>query len=113
MERWTWMALRAYSPSFAALALAFALTWIASGWQDHPLLSPLTSVLGAVPLGLLVAAIGLGAYTSYRLWRWEQGQGFICECGGMLGRERPGIRDWGRYRRCFACGRNVNHRHYE
>lgn len=31
MNRWTWMVLRAYSPSFATLA--FALTWVVSGWQ--------------------------------------------------------------------------------
>lgn len=103
------MVLRAYSPSFAALTLAFALIWVVSGWQGHPLLSPLTSFLTAAPLGLLVTAIGLSAYTSYRLWRWEQGEGFICNCGGMLGWQRPGIRDSGCYRRCLVCGRNVNH----
>lgn len=63
----------------------------------------------------LAAALVLLAPPTYRLLKWQRGAGIDCpHCGGPLGHERIGReRMGGAYRRCYGCGNNVNHRHYE
>lgn len=112
MDRWTWMALKAYVPAMTALAGAVASMWVISGWKDNLYLAGMVGVASWVPIVGFAVAVGLGSWTTYRLWRWERGEALVCDCGGLLGRERPGVRDRGDYRRCLACGRNMNHRHY-
>lgn len=43
-----------------------------------------------LPLALLLVATLQGPHASYRLWRWDSRGVDMCECGGLLGRERVG-----------------------
>lgn len=111
MDRWDWMAVRAYMPSALALVISALATWLLSGWRGNPYLAPLLAAGLWVPLAALAFAAGHGAWVTYRLWRADRGEGVLCACGGLLGAERAGR--YGRYRQCLACSRNVAHRHYE
>lgn len=114
MDRWDWMAVRAYLPTAYALLVALALRWIFSSWQDSTHLAGLYEVVQWLPRAAFVFAVGHGLCMTYRLWRAEQGEGLLCDCGGLLGRERQGRASrGGPYRRCLACSRNINHQHYE
>lgn len=111
MDREDVMFWKAILPGMAWLLAGVAAAWTLSGLPDSPLTAGLFSTLRWGPLlmagwGLLQLAAG-----GYRVWQWHRGEGLLCECGGMLGSERDGR--WGRYRKCMACGRNVNCRHYE
>jgi hypothetical protein len=115
MDRWDWMAVRAYAPSVAALLLAAASMFMLSGLPDSPLAHGLVHGFRWVSLLGLVAATGLFVAPTYRLVQWHRGVGPRCPtCDGPLGHERAGYASrGGAYRRCYACGDNVNHRHYE
>lgn len=115
MDRWNWVAVRAFCPAAAALLVAVISMAILSRWQASPLLAGLMVVGRWVPLLALAASLGLALASTYRLWRWQRGEGPSCpRCGGPLGHERAGYASrGGAYRRCYACGGNVNHRHYE
>lgn len=106
------MAVRAYGPAALALLVAVVSVAVLSQWQASPLLVGFV-VVG--PLLALAATLWLVAMPTYRLVQWQRGLGFDCpRCGGPLGHERIGHeRMGGAYRRCYACGDNVNHRHYE
>lgn len=114
MERGNWVALRAYGPAASLLALAAVCVAVLSAWPQSTLLADLESLVSWVPIGLTVASLALIAMATYRLHRWERGAGHDCSyCGGPLGSERVGhARMGGAYRRCYACGSKVNHRHY-
>lgn len=111
MNRWDWMAVRAYLPGAAALLVAVVAVVVISGWQENPLLSGMVSTAKWLPILAIGFALFHGVFTSIRLWRAEHGNGLLCECGGLLGGERKGR--YGLYRRCLQCSRNVNSRHYQ
>lgn len=111
MDRWNWMAVRAFAPAAFAIVVAFVSMWVISGWQSSPYLAGMFATARWVPLAALVFATAHGAWVSYRLWQAERGVGLLCECGGLLGGERDGR--YGPYRQCMACSRNVARRHYE
>lgn len=113
MDRWTWMAMRLYAPA-AATAVVTALARIMlSGLAVGPFGLSFQPVLRWGTLAGAIVTLGLLAIASFRLWRWTDGQGRLCDCGGVLGRERPGIRGRTDYRRCLACDRAVSSRYYE
>lgn len=115
MDRWNWVAVRAYGPAACALLVAAISIAVLSRWQASPLLAGFVAVGRWVPPMALVATLGLLVAPTYRLVRWQRGEGPDCpRCGGPLGHERVGYASrGGAYRRCYACGDNVNHRHYE
>ncbi|SDX70529.1 hypothetical protein [Lysobacter enzymogenes] len=115
MDRWNWVMVRAFGPAAVALLVAMLTMAILSHWQATPLLAELMVVGRWIPLLALVASLWLLLAPIYRLWQWQRGKGPNCpRCDGPLGYERAGYASrGGAYRRCYACGDNVNHRHYE
>lgn len=115
MERGNWVAVRAYGPAASLLVLAAICAALLPAWLQHPLLAGLESMARWVPGVLVAAGLGMMGVATYRLYQWERGAGHGCpHCDGPLGPERAGrARMGGAYRRCHACGSNVNHRHYQ
>lgn len=115
MNRWGWVAIRAFGPAAMALLMSFVSVVVLSRWRAIPFLTGLVAVGRWIPLLALVASFGLMLAPTYRLWQWERGERSACpRCGGPFGHERLGYASrGGAYRRCYACGDNVNHRHYE
>lgn len=111
MDRWNWMAVRAFAPATFALVVAFVSMWVISGWQSSPYLVGMFATARWIPVAALAFATVHGAWVGYRLWQAERGEGLLCDCGGLLGAEWDGR--YGPYRRCLACSRNVARRHYE
>lgn len=112
MDRRDWMAIKAYLPAAFALAVAVVSMAAVSGWQNNPYLAGFFTAARWPPVAALAFATGHAAWTTYRLWQAERGEGLLCACGGPLGHERNG--QYGRpFRRCLACARNVARRHYE
>lgn len=114
MYNWKWVWPRAYSRAAFALVVAFVSMVVVSGWQSHPVLSGLVEVGRWLPLVALAATLALAVAPTYRLLRWERGNGPCCPgCHGPLGHERAGHANrGGAYRQCYACGVNVNHVRY-
>lgn len=110
MDRDLWMTVRAYMPTILALALAFALAWLLSGWRQNPYLAGLFGTVRWAPLLALGFAVVHGSWITYRLWRADRGEGLLRDCGGLLGGEIDGR--YGPYRRCFRCSRIVPQREY-
>jgi len=106
---------RAYGPAAFALLMAAVSDAALSDLRNSPLLAGLVTVARWAPLFALAIALGLLAIPTYRLLQWRRGAGPCCpRCGGPLGGERIGYaRMGGAYKRCYNCGDNVNHRHYE
>ena len=113
MDRWNWMLVRAYAPSMALTLAAMLLVWLLPKNTDNPFLAVFSDIFRWLPLITLAMGLVLTLWTTFRLWRWQQGDALTCECGGLLGRERPGIRGRTDYRKCLACGQNWSSRHYE
>ena len=115
MHRWNWVVVRAYAPAGFMLLAAVALDAVLSPLQANPLLAGLASITDWMPMAALAAALVLLVLPSYRLLKWHRSVGPDCpRCGGPLGHERIGReRMGGAYRRCYGCGGNINHRHYE
>lgn len=113
MDRWTWMVWNALLPSIAVLVFAFASIWPIAALQDHPMTAGYFLIARWIPLVLFLVGVVMTAMVVWRLRAWERGEGMLCSCGGLLGREREGIRGRGRYRKCLACGSNRNHREYD
>lgn len=115
MDRQGWMLVRAYLPAIVLFVCALLVMQPIGGLRDSALGAGFFNVFRWVAVGMVGWALLLASTASYRLWRWERGHGPSCVfCGGPLGHERDG-RDsrGGAYRQCYACGKNVNHRHYE
>lgn len=111
MDLWTWMMARMYAPAMGALALGLLLMLPLGMIRESQLLSGVYAVARLAPALAIVASVIFGLVATVRLWRWDQGRSLlVCECGGLLGRERPGR--FGAYRKCLACNRNVNEKHY-
>jgi hypothetical protein len=115
MDRWGWVAMRAYGPAALALLAAVVSMAVLWSWETSPLLAEVVAVARWVPLIVAVVASGLAVAATYRLVPWQRGTHVSCaKCGGPLGHERPGYaRMGGAYRRCYACGDNVNHRRWD
>lgn len=111
MSRWNWMAAKAFAPAALALVVALASMELVSGWAANPYLSRAAPVARWFPLAAIVFAVAYWGWVCVRLWRAERGEGLLCDCGGLLGRERDGR--YGPYRKCLACSRNVARRHCE
>lgn len=110
MDRWTLMVIRMYSPALGALVVGMFLMLPLGMIRESQLLSGIYAVDRLAPAAALVASVILGLIATVRLWRWDRGGLLVCECGGLLGRERPGR--FGAYRKCLACGRNMNEKYY-
>ncbi|WP_417471557.1 hypothetical protein [Luteimonas mephitis] len=108
------MAVRAYAPAVVALVVAMVSMAVLWSWQSNPQLAGFVQIGRWLPLLALVATFGLLVAPTYRLLRWHRGRGPCCPvCSGPLGHERAGhARMGGAYRRCYACGKAVNHKHY-
>lgn len=115
MDRWGWVALRAYGPAVFVLLAAVTGSIMLSHWPTSPLLAGFAGIARWAPMLALVVVAGLAVAPTYRILQWQRGEHLSCpSCGGPLGHERIGrARMGGEYRRCYACGKNVNHRHYE
>ncbi len=111
MDRWKWMMARMYAPALGALALGLLLMLPLGMIRESQLLSEIYAVARLAPALAIVASVIFGLIATVRLWRCDQGSSpLVCECGGLLGRERPGL--FGAYRKCLACSRNVNEKYY-
>lgn len=115
MNRECWMLVRAYWPTVALFGLAFLMTVTLDSPGNSSLVTGVFSVLYWAPIILIGGAFLLLSAASYRLWRWERGEGPSCmTCAGPLGHEREGRANrGGAFRRCYACGKAVNHRYYD
>jgi hypothetical protein len=110
MDRFEWMGIKAILPGALCMLASLAAVWLLSGLQDSPYTAGLAGGLRLVSAAMLALGFLLLGHAVYRLWRWQRGEGLLCDCGGLLGREIDGL--YGPYRRCLACNRNVNERHY-
>jgi len=111
MDRWTWMMVRMYAPALGALALGLLLMLPLGTLQESPVLAGVYAMVRWLPALAIAVSVTVALVATLRLWRWDQGRSvLVCECGGLLGRERPGR--FGAYRKCLACNRNVNERYY-
>jgi hypothetical protein len=115
MGRERWIFLRAYAPAVSLFGLAVLVMLLLGGLPAIPLLAGMVDVLRWVPIAMAGWASVLVCSASYRLWQWQRGDGPSCmACAGPLGHERQGRADrGGAFRSCYACGKAVNHRHYE
>ena len=115
MDRWNWIGLRAFGPGIAGVVMAFLSMVALSRVVLSPYLAGVIDVVRWVPLLALAWSLWLILAPAYRLWQWRRGAGLSCpHCAGPLGHERSGYASrGGAYRRCYACGNNINHRHYE
>jgi hypothetical protein len=115
MDRQGWMLVRAYAPAGILFVFALLVMQPIGGLRDSAIGAGFFTAFRCVPVAMTGWALLLASTASYRLWRWERGDGPHCVfCGGPLGHERDGKASrGGAYRKCYACGKYVNHRHYE
>lgn len=115
MDRWGWVAVRAFGPAVVALLVGVVSMVVFPTGPSTPLLAGFAMVGQWIQLAAVAMALWLVLTPTYRLWRWQRGKGPTCpRCGGPLGCERLGYASrGGAYRCCYACSDNVNHRHYE
>lgn len=111
MDRWAWMIVRMYAPATGALVMGLLLMLPLGTIRESQLLAGIYALARWAPALAIAASVILGLIATVRLWRWDQGRSQrVCECGGLVGRERSGR--FGAYRKCLACNRNVNEKHY-
>ena len=110
MDRLKWMGIKIIFPGAFWLLASLAAIWLLFGLQTSQYTAGLWDTLRWVPVAMLGWGLLLIGHAMYRLWRWQRGEELVCDCGGLLGRETNGR--YGPYRRCLACSRNVNERHY-
>lgn len=115
MGRDGWIFFRAYTPAAALFGLAVLGAVFLGELAAGPPLAPVIDLFRWVPVAMAGGAILLFVSACYRLGRWWRGDGPSCTtCGGPLGREQQSRADrGGAYRRCYACGKAVNHVNYE
>ncbi len=109
------MWVRAYAPAVVVLVLAILIKAVVAPLDANPLAGGVVSVMRWLPIAGLGWALLLAAMASYRIWRWDRGESPACvACSGPLGGEQLGRANrGGAFRRCYACGKAVNHRHYD
>jgi hypothetical protein len=110
MDRFHWMFLKAFLPGLGWMVAACLVAWWASGLLNNSMTVGIADALSWGSLAVVGWGVLLLLAASYRLWRWQRGDCPACDCGGLLGRERDGR--YGPYRKCLACGRNLNERYY-
>ncbi len=111
MDRWTWMMVRMYAPALGALAAGLLLMLPLGMLRESPVLAWVYAMARWLPALAIAVAVTLALVATLRIWRWDQGHShLVCDCGGLLGRERDGR--FGQYRKCLACNRNVNEKYY-
>jgi hypothetical protein len=115
MSREVWIALRAFGPAIVPFVMALAFLVPLGATRASPMVAAIFDILRLASLATGVVAAWLIGAAAYRLWRWERGDGPSCiMCDGPLGHERIGRSNrGGAFRRCYACGKAVNNRHYE
>lgn len=115
MNRLQIVLVRAYWPSGLLFLCAAALAAILATIQPTPLTTALFPSLKWMFLSITASAFLSYLIATFRLWRWDNTGELSCPvCVGPLGFERAGRYDrGGSYRKCYSCGRNVNHKHYE
>lgn len=111
MDRYELMSWKVLLPGAFWMLMSLLVIWVLSGLQGSPLTDGLFTTLRWGPVGMFGWGVLLIGHAFYRLWQWHRGEGLLCGCGGMLGAEIDGR--YGRYRKCLACGQNVNCRHYQ
>jgi hypothetical protein len=110
VDKFERMGIRVLMPGAFWMLASLAAIWLLSGLRMSPYTAVLWDNLRWTPIAMLGWGLLLVGHAVYRLWRWQRGEGLFCDCGGLLGREIDGRH--GPYRRCLACGRNLNQRHY-
>lgn len=115
MDQWNAVGMRAFGPAVIVLLITGLLMVVLSNVPANLFLAGFAAIVRWVPLVALAAMAWLVVAPAYRLWRWQRGEGPSCpHCSGPLGHERAGYSSrGGAFRRCYACGGNINHRHYE
>lgn len=107
MDRWTWMMARMYAPAVGTLVIGLLLMLPLAMIRESPLVAGIYAVARWAPALAIAASVILGLVATLRLWRWDQERSrLVCECGGLLGRERTGR--YGLYRKCLACSRSLS-----
>lgn len=110
MDKFEWMSVKVFLPGAFCMLASLAAVWLLSGLQGSPYTARLWDGVRWVPVSMFGFGLLLVGHAVYRLCRWQRGEGSLCDCGGLLGREIDGR--YGLYRRCLACGQNVNERNY-
>lgn len=111
MDRWTWMMVWMYAPALGAFALGLLLMVPLGMLRESPVLAGVYAMVRWLPALAIAVSVTLALGATLRLWRWDQGRSaLICDCGGLLGRERDGR--FGLYRKCLACNRPGNEKYY-
>jgi hypothetical protein len=115
MDRQGWMLVRAYLPAVVLFVCALLMMQPLGGLRDSAIGAGFFNVFRWVPVAMAGGAFLMFGAATFRLLQWERGVGPSCvTCDGPLGPERDGRASrGGAYRQCYACGKNVNHRHYE
>lgn len=96
--------LRLMLPAFLLAAGSIGVLAWANTVTTSPVLAGVRLPAGYLALGLMIAAVLYCLWVGWRIIRAEQGRELLCDCGGLLGRERVGR--YGPYRRCLQCSRN-------
>lgn len=105
------MCVRLIAPGLLLMFGALIAQVIANRFATTPLLAGVQQGVQLLSLGMMAVGSIWMLYGGWRMWRWGSGAvSTECQCGGLLGRERSGR--YGAYRRCLACSRNVNERHW-
>lgn len=115
MGRENWMFVRAYGPAIMVLVVAVLVKVVVARMEASPLAGDLIELMHWLPTAIFGCALLVAGPPSYRLLRWMRGQVPVCiACHGPLGGEQEGRANrGGAFRRCYACGKAVNHRHYD
>lgn len=111
MDRKTLMYARMLMPGVMLMVGALVAQVIANRFGATMLLLAMQKPIQLVSLILMAGGSISVFWAGWRMWRRESGAAsMVCQCGGLLGRERSGR--YGAYRRCLACDTPVNERHW-
>lgn len=114
MGRYELMNWKVLLPGALWMLTSLVAISLLSGLQGSAMGDSLFNALRWGPVAMFGWGILLTSNAFYCMWQWQRGEGLLCGCGGMLGHERTGRASrGGAYRKCLACGKNVNHQHYE
>lgn len=106
MHRTTLSLIRNFASPICLFVGALILKTVAVNLADSPYLAGLYTPTSWASLGVFLISLIMAALAGYRAWRWAEGRWSTCDCGGILGRVRDGIRGRSDYRKCFGCGRS-------
>jgi len=106
MQRTTLSQIRNFALPAYLVAIAFILKAIAVNMADSGYLAGLYTPISWAALAVFGIGLLFALQAGYQAWRWADGLDLACDCGGMLGSTRDGIRGQSDYRKCLGCGRN-------